>query len=100
VSAAVESAIWGAGEASGVDAGLEAGEGCGGASWGNCARLLGDSLRTAVSVLGGLVDIFAMTRAGDDVVAMEWVMGTGGGDGQRAGVAGGWVALWAQAVVL
>lgn len=65
VSAAVESASWGAGEASGVDAGLDAGDGCAVASCGNWASVLGDSLRTAVRVLGGLVDIFEDRVAGD-----------------------------------
>lgn len=59
VSTAVESAIWGAGEASGVDAGLDAGDGWAVASWGNCASVLGESLRTAVRLFVGLVDIFA-----------------------------------------
>lgn len=66
-SAAGVSAVWGAGEASGVDAGLDAGDGCAAAWCGNCARLAGDSLRTAVSVLGGLVVIVA-DRQGGDVV--------------------------------
>jgi hypothetical protein len=61
VSAAVESAIMGAGEASGVEAGFDAGDGCAGASWGNCDSVLGESLRTAVRLFVGLVDIFANT---------------------------------------
>lgn len=61
VSAAVESAMMGAGEASGVDAGLDAGDGWAGASWGNCDSVLGESLRTAVRLFAGLVDIFANT---------------------------------------
>lgn len=65
VSAAVESTIWGAGEASGVDAGFDAGDGCAGVSWGNCTRRFGESLRTAVSVLIGFVDILASKLAGD-----------------------------------
>src|SRR5690242_4144756 len=67
VSAAAESAGWGAGEASGVEAGLDAGDGCAVASWGNWASVLGDSLRWAVRVFGGLVDIFAGRVAGDVV---------------------------------
>lgn len=67
VSAAVKSAIWGAGEASGVDAAFDTGDGCVDASWGNCARLFGESLRTAVRVLVGFVDIFANKLAGDKV---------------------------------
>ncbi len=67
VSAAVESTIWGASEASDVDAGFDAGDGCAGASWGNCASVFGESLRTAVRVLAGLVDIFADKLAGDVV---------------------------------
>ena len=61
VSAAVESAIMGAGEASGVEAGLDTGEGRAGASWGNCDSAWGESLRTAVRLFVGLVDIFANT---------------------------------------
>lgn len=84
VSAAGVSAIWGAGEASGVDAGLDAGDGCAGASWGNCASVFGGSLRTAVSVLVGFVDIFANKLAGDVVPrrcgdgCRRWLMGRGG----------------------
>ncbi len=67
VSAAGVSAIWGAGEASGVEAGFDAGDGCAAASCGNCASALGDSLRTAVRVFVGLMDIFANKLAGDVV---------------------------------
>jgi hypothetical protein len=77
VSAAVESTIWGAGEASGVEAGFDAGDGCAGvASCGNCESVLGESLRTAVSVLDGFADIFANKLAGD-------VVSRRGGDGCR-----------------
>lgn len=69
VSAAVESASarLGGGEASGVEAGLDGGDGCAVASWGNWASVLGGSFRTAVRVFAGLVDIFAHRVAGDVV---------------------------------
>lgn len=82
VSAAAESAMWGAGEASGVEAGFDAGDGCAGGSWAKRASVLGESLRTAVSVFGGLVDIFANKLAGD--VVPRWRGdGADGGDGER-----------------
>jgi hypothetical protein len=75
VSAAVESTVGGAGEGSGVEAGLLVcdGDGAGEDSWGNCDSVLGESFRTTLSDLG-VVDILAMKPGGD-------VMSRWGGDG-------------------
>lgn len=63
------SGMVGAGDASGVEPSLDAGEGCAArAWWGNCDSVRGDSLRMAVNLLAGLDvddDDMARTQAGD-----------------------------------